>query len=656
MRSCLLLLAFATTTHADELRLDAKSLFESSVTSNLRLSADGKTIEVEDGVLIEDDGPAAGFSYLPNEEKLTGSTLVRKELFVADPRAKKALLLVGRGGDAITIRINGKPIETKRERTVSVYWSVFPIPVESLREGTNEIVLGGTGSVYIARAEDYAAGSRDRTEHPKRSARSTDGGKTWSVDKLGTKGDIAGEYSVRLFLERPRRGGSLTTPILDMGNLAGRPIAPAIAKPGTLQLSTDGTSGITLRVRTGPEPIENSKLWSPWATLIVNGDVPNPAGRFFQVAIDFTANDTLGSLEITADPVRPKKDWTAMLKIAAADNPPVVRSSIPFAYEPFDHPRLKQLRSDFKLDDVVKGAKDELELILRLAAWSSKRWDKMHLKDSYPPWDAIEILKPHADGKPIGGFCQQYNLVFLQACESFGIPGRAVSIGPGEYSTIARRGGHEVAELWSNQFKKWIYIDGNMAFYALDAASDTPLSLLELRERQRLDVAGKPVPATRIVNLPENTKPWTSLKEWPPFQELRLIPRSNFLQQKSPLPLNQGMRGWSWTGHHVFSDAESPASPIYSTRESRTRNWGWTLNHAHVKLEASETPGELKAYLETQTPGFETYLASFDQRKPEATAATFTWTLHSGRNRLEVRPRNIAGREGIASVIELDYP
>ena len=65
----------------------------------------------------------------------------------------------------------------------------------------------------------------------------------------------------------------------------------------------------------------------------------------------------------------------------------VVRSSIPFAYESFDHPRLRQLRARHKLDDLAKGAKTEFELIERLARWSSGCWDRGHLKDAYPPWD-----------------------------------------------------------------------------------------------------------------------------------------------------------------------------------------------------------------------------------------------------------------------------
>jgi len=278
------------------------------------------------------------------------------------------------------------------------------------------------------------------------------------------------------------------------------------------------------------------------------------------------------------------------------------------------------------------------------------------LQEGYPPWDALEILGPHADGKPVGGFCQQYNLVFLQACESFGIPGRAVSIGVGDHGGKIRGSGHEVVELWSNEFRKWVYVDGNLAWYAVDAESRAPLSLWELRSRQLRTLNGKPVELTRIVHLIEGGKRWEGLEAWPAFLELRLIPRSNFLEKKSPLPLNQGMRGWFWTGHHAWTDADYPASLLYGNRVSDRRNWEWTLNQAHYTLEATGTPGELRVHLDTQTPGFDTFVADLDGAGPKPVPSGFIWKLHAGKNRLEVRPRNIAGREGIPSRVVLEQP
>src|SRR4051794_24182449 len=78
----------------EELRFDARPLFERSVTRDVRLSADGLAIELEKGELFEDDGPAAGFSYKPNEERLSDRIWIKKELVIPNPQAGKATLLV----------------------------------------------------------------------------------------------------------------------------------------------------------------------------------------------------------------------------------------------------------------------------------------------------------------------------------------------------------------------------------------------------------------------------------------------------------------------------------------------------------------------------------------------------------------------------------
>ena len=153
-------------------------------------------------------------------------------------------------------------------------------------------------------------------------------------------------------------------------------------------------------------------------------------------------------------------DWTKAVKVLDAHNQEIVRTSIPFRYEPFTRPELKELRTRYRLDEVVEGAKTELELIGMLAAWAARqwKWGEWHLDESYPPWNALDILSRGADGKPVGGFCEQYDLVFLQAAESFGLVGRQVSISNGTLG-LPKVFGHEPTEIWSNQFRKWIYMD-----------------------------------------------------------------------------------------------------------------------------------------------------------------------------------------------------
>lgn len=648
---------------ADELRLDARALFEKAVSRDLRLSAGGTALELETGELYEDDGPAAGYSYLPNEEKLSSSTWIKKELLIARPQAKKATLLVGSGG-ALQAVINGKAQELKQEGKVGNYWEAYSFPPQVLRAGKNEIVLHGQGKVWIARAEDFAAGSRTRTQHPNRSARSTDGGKTWDFDRLGSAGDIDGEYYVRIFLDQHRSLGTLTLPVIDAGNLTHQAIAAPVMSVGPIRIAVQAEPGkagrLAVRVRSGSTLVPHDKTWSAWQDLgMTGGALEKPAGRFVQVAIELATDDPLQTpqlkeLLITAIPKR-SGEWTRNLKVLELHNEEIVRTSIPFQYEPFDHPQLKTLREQYRLDEVAKGAKGELDLAARLAGWSAKQWDQGHLKDIYPAWDALDILKPHTDGKPVGGFCQQYNLVLLQACESFGLVGRPVSLGPGNHAAQIR-GGHEVIELWSNEHKKWIYLDGNTAWYAVDAATKVPLSLWELRERQLQALQGTAFKPIQIVHIAETKHAWKGLDAWPPFAELRLIPRSNFLEEKAPVPLNQGMRGWFWTGHHVWSDAAVPAAPLYAHRVGNRRQWEWTLNQAHLMLEATDAPGEFRVHLDTETPGFGTFLADIDDREKQPITSGFTWKLHSGKNRLSVRPRNSAGREGIPSRIVVEYP
>lgn len=650
---------------AEELRLEARSLYKKAVTYNVQLSVDGTAIELEKGELFEDDGPAAGYSYKPNRETLSRTTWIKKELLIPNPQARKATLMVGAGG-ALRFLINGKHAKFQSAGKVGNYWQAYRVPPKALKQGKNDIILYGSGKVWIARADERAAGSKARSKPPNRSARSTDAGNSWNYDKLGAHGNVDGEYYVRLFLDHYRSRGWLRLPVLDIGNLSGQPVGPPLTKVGPIQVSlqTDlkKAGQILIQARSGTSAVPNAGTWSDWKTLDIRRPVlEKPTGRYVQFTIQLLTNNPLQSpklkkLTIKASSQR-SADWTRKLRVVKSHNEDIIRTSIPFQYEPLDHPRLKLLRRKHKLDAVMQGARSEFDLITRLAEWSSKQWCRGHLGEGYPPWDALEILKPHKDGTPMGGFCQQFNLIFLQACESFGLCGRAVSLGPGGLVNKPRRGGHEVVEIWSNEHRKWVYVDGNHAWYAVNQKTRVPLSLWELRQRQLSTLASKPTKPTDFVQLAQapRQKNWKGLDQGVPFGELRLIPRSNFLEEKSPLPLNQGMRGWFWTGHHVWTDTRLPASLLYGHRVSNRQNWEWTLNQAHFTLEATEMPGRLRVHLDTETPGFKTFVANIDGKGKHPDGSGFLWTLKSGKNHLEVWPRNLAGRKGISSWIILNY-
>jgi hypothetical protein len=523
----------------------------------------------------------------------------------------------------------------------------------------NDIVISGAGTVHIARSDD------SYTELPHRSARSTDGGKTWCVDSLGAAGNVAGEYYVRVYLEHYVPSGSLLLPVMDVTNVEGNPLAPPMTAPGTVKISVtpslDSKSGVTFKVRSGTSYVPSPKTWSDWTPLGRDGRLEAPRGRYVQLQVTLATADPLvtpklSDITVTTQP-KLAKDWTKALHVSDVHNEEIVRTSIPFRYEPFTQPKLKELRERYRLDDVVGGAKTDLDIIGKLAAWSTQhwKWGDWHLDEFYPPWDALEILKKGPDGKTVGGFCEQYDMVFLQACESYGFVGREISISSGTLG-VPTMVGHEPVEIWSNQFRKWVWIDGTAAYYAEGTATGVPLSLFEVRQRQIRVLRHQQVEPTRIVRIIDTVHKWGGLDVDMSFAELRLIPRSNFLEQRYPLPLNNGKGGWSWNGFDVWTDAEVPAEPIYPNLVTRYGNFEWTLDQAHFALEPTSTPGEFRVHLDTETPGFKTFLAEVDGGAQAPVAAIFPWKLHAGHNKLKVWPRNIACRDGIASWIDLEMP
>lgn len=662
LMACLLVATVANDLIADQLKLNAESLIDRCVTRHLQFDAKRNSIQLQRGVLFEDDGPAAGFSYQPNQEKLGAGVRIKKQLIIPVPNAEKATLLVGPGGD-LKAQLNGKSLEMDFAGKQGNYWQAYDFPPASLRSGRNDFVLWGEGAIWIARDDEFAAGSLSRPRHANRSAKRLDGGKTWNDRQLGTSGDIDGEYYVRVFLDQYQREGSLTTPVLDACNLSEKPIASPAARIGPIRIQADvetnSKCNIDLRARTGTTWVPSDASWSAWAKIKSTGGVlAKPRGRFVQLKARFTTSEPsttplFQGLTIAASPERPA-DWTDGIDVTRFENQPIIRSSVPFSYEPFDQPALATLRSQYKLDKVVAGVKTEFELIKRLAVWSATRFEHMHLKEFYPAYNALEILKPHADGTPVGGFCQQSNVVFLQACESFGLVGRLVSLGPGNM-TGKIRSGHETVEIWSNEYAKWIYIDGNTAWYAVDAESKVPLSLWELRRRQLAAFSKQQHRPVNVVTLAETRFQWPGLADWPPFVELRLIPRSNFLEQSTPLPLNQGMRGWFWTGHFVWSDREAPARMLYGNRIENRNNFQWTINRAWLHLSAPDSPGIIRVQVDTHTPGFAEFVITRNDETTILKDNAFEWTLQSGINTLRVAPRNQSGRMGTASAVQLSY-
>lgn len=128
---------------------------------------------------------------------------------------------------------------------------------------------------------------------------------------------------------------------------------------------------------------------------------------------------------------------------------------------------LSLLRNRAKLDQVIAGAKTDMEVFLRLMNWVRAQWTPGR-PDPYPPIDALVILDKIRRGET-GGFCAQYCFVLVQSLQSLGYKARYVTVE-----------GHEVIEVWSLAFAKWVMLDPLYELYI--SKGITPLSVLEIHK------------------------------------------------------------------------------------------------------------------------------------------------------------------------------
>ena len=650
-----------------EIRMSAPQAFEEGMGAfGTRLADDGQGVILYDRRLVEDDGPGIGSDskWLQVDkspvEKIEGQTRIKKVLHLDRSEALEARLCVPRG---VEVEVNGSPI-TKADN------ARYPeIPTALLRPGDNEVVLsrpeGDGPTIKIALPEDILRNAPDRARRPRRSFRSIDGGKTWQP--------VKGEYLLRLHLIQYAPRGDLISQAIDLGQTAGGDVllAPVTVESVAVKADaeTPGDTGIGLAVRTGPCPVVDEKLWSDWRQA---GAAVPQGHRYLQWKATLTSpsptlTPVLKAVTVTARIARqPRPAWADKVKVIDVGNQEIRYTSMPFAYEDFKHPRLAELRRKYKLDEVVAGAETEFEKLVKLRNWVAAQWHYKPPTEKYPAWDADEILQLKK------GFCVQYAIVYMQCCLSLGYNARFVF---GYHSGVVNTG-HEVVEVWSNQYNTWVLMDANGNLHYADPETNEPLGMLEVHDRMVREyygdkMIGWPDPpkaprgvdtlgtCRRLETQAVRDDPTKSEKpRWPRYAKwgmIRMMPRNNFYSQPYPLPKTQGFT-WDWSEYWIWEDRQTPQSYAYRYRNitARRADWEWTPNRVRFDASCGGAPRTIDVQMGTFTPGFETFVVRVDGKEWHPSGRTFAWTLHEGRNRLEMRARNVAGVDGPVSHLELD--
>ncbi len=147
-----------------------------------------------------------------------------------------------------------------------------------------------------------------------------------------------------------------------------------------------------------------------------------------------------------------------------------------FKYNTTSDPYLIRLHKEYKLNEVVTGAKSDYEKVRRISRWVRSRWE--HNGDNEPQKsDPLSILQEAAGGKRFR--CVEYSIVLSGALNSLGIPARVTGLMVPRAETQESGAGHVIAEAYLADLQKWIMVDGQ--WDVIPVLNDKPLNAVELQ-------------------------------------------------------------------------------------------------------------------------------------------------------------------------------
>ena len=153
-------------------------------------------------------------------------------------------------------------------------------------------------------------------------------------------------------------------------------------------------------------------------------------------------------------------------------------ADINFWYDQNDHNEyLKLLRSKYPIDNLIKEARTDMEKTFKILNWVHNQWQ--HNGDNEPSKnDAISILEEAKEGKNFR--CVEYGIVAAACLNAIGLNSRMLALKTKDVETTEYGAGHVATEVFLNDLKKWVFIDGQ--FDAMPVLNDTPLNAVEFQK------------------------------------------------------------------------------------------------------------------------------------------------------------------------------
>lgn len=514
------IVAYDTIKKKNRVLLDGAAIEKNAKLINLQFDKANGGINLNSTELIEDDAPASGqpegydtcCGKVAWIEDLREGIVVKKILNIENPSATSARLVfsgleVPGNTSPLHISLNGEKLVRPASKIAFPkahqyfdpamswdHWYFVDLPVNKLKKGNNELLLWAESDstswrILVASEEEYKRGSLDRTS-PNRSMKSSDGGKTWSDSKLGALNAMDGEYSVRLSLDHYLSSGEYVSPLIDIVN-GDSPLkinCSNVKVTFGAEFQQPFQTSIKTFVRFGATPFIGDKSWTDWQPLENRKENTLANKNYLQWRAELSTKNPLvtpllKSISIESSWEDHSPNVNKGLSVHVIQNGEIINSSYPFSYENLNHSELKRFREEHKLDDIIAGATSEFEAILKLLHWAyrapitnngySWNWNDAIVE---PKDTKMPILNAPYNQRRRDGMCLYSTQGLIGALLSMGYQARHVNINSEAVN------GHEITEVWSNDFDKWIYLDPTLDTYYFDLKTGKPLNVLEMHK------------------------------------------------------------------------------------------------------------------------------------------------------------------------------
>lgn len=360
--------------------------------------------------------------------------------------------------------------------------------------------------------------------------------------------------------------------------------------------------------------------------------------------------------------------WTELEKRMAwriqeeeVHNPDIAIANVPYAWQDYDNRHAAAFREKHRLAELVAGAADDWEAILRLRNWAFRQ-----IRHGTPSWpanasDPCTFIEAGQAGATF--YCTYLAYTFVAAASALGYPARHLGIDrkrtPEELGTH-----HGVADVWVNKFRKWVHLDPDHDHhYELDGI---PTSAWETGEAWRLGRADEVKTFVGVENR-QVKRSRAGVRELPEAAHLYW----HYIDAHNDV-FNRTGRGWPDPVIFLV-DEERKKDTWYQGQPPETYPHGRYKNGTFLTTEriadaypdlnctklVLETAGMVSTianvhFARTCVPNFSHHVAEVDGGPPvRIDGVYFPWRLHAGSNSIEIRAVNLAGHEGPPSRVRV---